>query len=725
MPPNRPSVENLLSDTHWVRSLALSLVRDPHRADDLVQRTWVRVLERPPQGVRSASSWLGTVMRNLVRDDHRSETRRKSREARCAARDPAPSTADLVIRADAQQRLTRAVIELDEPYRTVVLLRFFDDLSPREIGERTGVPSATARTRLHRGLARLRDELESSDPRGWRLALAPLAALPIETLSVSGPGATASTLMEGLVVTSKQKLTAVAVLLLLLLLGGTWWAADSKIDRSTDVPSVADTDEPEHATRRRARTPASTTPTADVPGAPAGSSDTNVEAATDRATRHLTPIWVRSARDDVPEARAPDDEDAILDAREVSDAIEIDDADDGVAAGGLILSAGVSRRFARVRPHGNVTWSGIVRDASGRPLPDAWVLRIALDAEERPVRRGRYVFFDKLVQTDADGRFSVDQQPSGAWMLQADYRGRNRTDGHIRLDTAEIVRAADGQNVSGLTFEVDVLPATLGSVEVTLTDRRGAPVRGDWVSVGPSGDWTDLDGRVRVTALDAGTLLVATATHGFVNQTREIELEPGGTQKLAFQLRRKSVGAHTISGRVRDESGRPAVNAAVFLGVGDDDDRSGRTDAEGRFTLHDVPARGPDNLTRLFVIGNEKNQPFTNVRLADLTVPHPPFDLVVTRLARVVLHVTNSRTKEPVHVFNCGVVRHPQRATDEESRAHREHRVSNRTGQLTFDTTVGGILLTLAAPGLRTTQVLLDIPDSTAPWELSVALEPE
>jgi hypothetical protein len=55
-------------------------------------------------------------------------------------------------------------------------MRFFDDLSPRRIARRLGVPPATVRTRIHRGLAELRRTLGERDPDGWRLALLPLAA---------------------------------------------------------------------------------------------------------------------------------------------------------------------------------------------------------------------------------------------------------------------------------------------------------------------------------------------------------------------------------------------------------------------------------------------------------------------------------------------------------------------------------------------------------------------
>ena len=49
------------------------------------------------------------------------------------------------------------------PYREVVSLRYFGDLSPSDIASVTSRPEGTVRAQLSRGLGRLRIRL-----RGWR-----------------------------------------------------------------------------------------------------------------------------------------------------------------------------------------------------------------------------------------------------------------------------------------------------------------------------------------------------------------------------------------------------------------------------------------------------------------------------------------------------------------------------------------------------------------------------
>jgi len=56
-----------------------------------------------------------------------------------------------------------AVARLDEPYREVVALRFFGDLSLAEIAAVSGRPIGTVKTHLHRGLIRLRGSLDVAD----------------------------------------------------------------------------------------------------------------------------------------------------------------------------------------------------------------------------------------------------------------------------------------------------------------------------------------------------------------------------------------------------------------------------------------------------------------------------------------------------------------------------------------------------------------------------------
>ena len=197
-----PDAKTLLAQAEFVRRVARSLVRDTAAAEDVVQETLLRALRHPLQATHR---WLFTVARNLGRTQARGDRRRRRYERATARSDRVASAAELVSRAELHRLVVCAILELDEPYRHVVLLRYFEDLPPREIAERTGTPVETVRVRLRRALAQLRghlDYLHGGDRRTWSLALLPLAA---------PRNVTAGTLLTGATIMGKKAILIAAV----------------------------------------------------------------------------------------------------------------------------------------------------------------------------------------------------------------------------------------------------------------------------------------------------------------------------------------------------------------------------------------------------------------------------------------------------------------------------------------------------------------------------------
>src|SRR5262245_13721816 len=125
--------EELLEHTGWMTSLARTLVLDEARAEDVVQEAFVQVARRPTPRPRSLGAWLRSVVTHLSLKDRRAVMRRSRRET-CAAR-PERHESDaeaLVERAELHRLVVDRVLELQEPYRTAILLRYFEDLSSGE-----------------------------------------------------------------------------------------------------------------------------------------------------------------------------------------------------------------------------------------------------------------------------------------------------------------------------------------------------------------------------------------------------------------------------------------------------------------------------------------------------------------------------------------------------------------------------------------------------------------
>ncbi|HEX5052673.1 MAG TPA: RNA polymerase sigma factor [Planctomycetota bacterium] len=159
----------LTSHAAALRGLARVLVGE-QQADDLVQDTALQLLAAPPPRLAGLFGWLAAVLRHRASKHHRGERRRQRRERASPPPDPVATPSHLAEHKETLQRLTAALTSLPEPYLGTLLLRFFEDLQPGAIAARTGVPLATVKSRLQRGLATLRAQLAARDAH-WRPAL--------------------------------------------------------------------------------------------------------------------------------------------------------------------------------------------------------------------------------------------------------------------------------------------------------------------------------------------------------------------------------------------------------------------------------------------------------------------------------------------------------------------------------------------------------------------------
>jgi RNA polymerase sigma-70 factor (ECF subfamily) len=235
------TVEALLGELTWLRALARRLL-DEHAADDASQATLLTALERRPDLGQGLRPWLTRVLRNLSLRQRRDETRRRRREDAVRRSEAIASTDEVVVRAAAQRAVVDAVMELAEPYRTTVLLRFFEELPPRAVAERMGVPVDTVHTRLRRALERLRERLDQghADRAAWATPLSVWCGADIA--AGAGAGSAWSAPLGLLFLTWKTKLVIAAVLVLAI--GAAWFAfADRTVAPPVEVP-VADVPAP-------------------------------------------------------------------------------------------------------------------------------------------------------------------------------------------------------------------------------------------------------------------------------------------------------------------------------------------------------------------------------------------------------------------------------------------------------------------------------------------------
>ena len=142
----------------------LRFVGDEAVAEDVFQQAWLHAAERIGRydAARPFGPWLFAVARNLALDELR---RRRPESLDEAGQEPEAlrsPDADPLARALARQRSVRvgeALAGLGPLDREVLCLRFEEDLMLPQIAGTLGVPLPTAKARLYRALARLRERL--------------------------------------------------------------------------------------------------------------------------------------------------------------------------------------------------------------------------------------------------------------------------------------------------------------------------------------------------------------------------------------------------------------------------------------------------------------------------------------------------------------------------------------------------------------------------------------
>lgn len=177
---SRAELEKLLTDVavgdreafaglyRWTRgpvyALALSILHNVQEAQDVTQDVFVRVWEKAPeyQSRGAAMAWILTITRNLALAALRREERRA--ELSPEEWDAIPAQAPEVTSED-RQILQDALSKLGEEERRAVLLHAVSGLKHREIAALLELPLATVLSKYHRGLKKLRNQLEGGEPR--------------------------------------------------------------------------------------------------------------------------------------------------------------------------------------------------------------------------------------------------------------------------------------------------------------------------------------------------------------------------------------------------------------------------------------------------------------------------------------------------------------------------------------------------------------------------------
>ncbi len=133
-------------------------VRDRERAQELMQDTFLRALEAHRKGseIQNMRAFLYRIAHNLIIDTYRRDHGDVSLEEmeETVGFDP-PDESQSPARDFAGSEILERLQEVEEPYRSALVMRYVDGLDPRDIADMLGVTANVASVRIHRGLKRL------------------------------------------------------------------------------------------------------------------------------------------------------------------------------------------------------------------------------------------------------------------------------------------------------------------------------------------------------------------------------------------------------------------------------------------------------------------------------------------------------------------------------------------------------------------------------------------
>jgi RNA polymerase sigma-70 factor (ECF subfamily) len=569
--------EELLTHLEWLRRLARVLVKPGEDADDLAQESMRVALTTPPVADRSVRPWLAAVMRNLSMLGARRQGRRARRETAAVENSAVPSSPEeLVERVQTERLLGAIVLRLEEPFRSTVLLRYYEGRSSADIARVQGVPAGTVRWRLKTGLDRIRDELDrehGGDHQRWLVVLAPVAAAAPPRLATP----LTTTVTKGVVLLStKLKIACALVLMFLLILA---------VRRASIWPGSAD-----QTARARSSVVAPSMASRLTPGR-GGFTVTAASATEPEGALRLQGRVVDAAEAPIPGAVVA------VDARPPRVATS--------DANGEFFFSALRPRTYRLEASAGELYAGpvatqlapgsapvVLRARAGTTL----IVEVRAGRGGAPVPGARVELRSMLVwraDTDDNGEAALAGLGPGWHPLRVEAAGFAPAAQMVTIDAG------------GASQRVSILLESGVAVDGRVLDPEGAPVANArvWARstsepfpvVDPMLDaiTTDHSGRWRVPALAAGTYQFV-AEHPDFAQTATGPVIVGTTPpSTPIELRLE--GGGLLTGQVRDDDGNPVgganVRAAALGGVNWLDVREGWADDAGHFRLSGLPRR--------------------------------------------------------------------------------------------------------------------------------------
>ena len=167
----------MLEHADWIRRFAARLISDGNEAEDVMQESLMQAQSlSAPAGV-AQQAWIFGIVKNVAHSRRRREQRLHNRERKQAKPEHSvPSALDDAAMMERQRELLTHIESLPEAQRRAIIARFYDGLAPRKIAAAEKTSVSTINSRIQRGIASLRSQLDAKfgDRRTWAAWFAPM-----------------------------------------------------------------------------------------------------------------------------------------------------------------------------------------------------------------------------------------------------------------------------------------------------------------------------------------------------------------------------------------------------------------------------------------------------------------------------------------------------------------------------------------------------------------------
>ncbi len=539
--------DQLLSQAEWLGRLSRALVQDPADASDLAQDTMVAALTKPPSKRGPIKPWLAGVARNIARMRFRSATRRSSRERLAIDTSSPPiGTDELLDHLELQKAIAQKVQALADPYKTVVILRYYEGLSAQEIAVQTACPAGTVRWRLKKGMDQLRLDLDKEyggQREQWALLVLQLPTTTVKKATTS----------QGIVLMSTIGKLAIATLAVFCLFwGGSkigWWGTSSESGKSTGPPSVSSVMTP----TSKAQFPRPLRPMREVGPVKAQADPIGTirleGQVIDSQEQPVEGAWI--AIGTVPPQKVQSDASGSFFFENLpSRDILIEGKKDNTYTGPISLQLTLDGEpvILRLQPSGSV--EVVVEDSIGKSVPNAEITI--------------YSLLEWNAITDEEGRAQFTGIGEGKYILSVEASGYSKAKQRL---------LATGS--SKLPLQVRVVMQSGAKVSGRVVDQKGTPVAGARVradstsepfpvqSFAQDGVVSNSLGQWTLPKVPKGNFRILTQASGYAQQATPPMLLDGVNERSEVEIVLQE-GAKAI-GVVRDQAGHPASRARVRL----------------------------------------------------------------------------------------------------------------------------------------------------------------